>query len=56
MGKLFDNLYLVLAIGLGVAILLMAFPDSAYAPPNGILHGVLQWLHVFCGITWIGLL
>jgi uncharacterized membrane protein len=56
MGKLFDNLYLVLAIGLGLAVLLMAFPDSSYAPPYGVLNGVLQWLHVFFGITWIGLL
>jgi uncharacterized membrane protein len=56
MGKLFDNLYLVLGIGLGIAVLLIVFPDSAYAPPNGLANGVLQWLHVFFGITWIGLL
>ncbi len=30
---------------------------SGYRPPTGdTLNGVLQWLHVFFGITWIGLL
>ena len=58
MGKLFDNLGLVLIIGVAVAILIAIFPDSGYAPnPTGdMLNGVLQWLHVFFGITWIGLL
>src|SRR5438045_4051297 len=64
MVKLFGNLVLVIGIGLAVAILLMLFPDSGYsvAPgahagePNGIALSLLQWLHVFFGITWIGLL
>src|SRR5881275_3023211 len=57
MAKLFGNLVLVLAVGLAVAVLLMLFPDSGYRPPTGdLLNGVLQWLHVFFGITWIGLL
>jgi len=52
MGKLFDNLNVVLAIGLGLAIALMAiFHVEEYN-----LSAVLQWLHVFFGITWIGLL
>ena len=57
-GKLFDNLGLVLIIGLAVAILIAIFPNSGYSPnPTGdVLNGVLQWLHVFFGITWIGLL
>jgi uncharacterized membrane protein len=58
MVKLFGNLVLVLAIGLALAVLLMLFPGSGYAPnPTGdLVNGVLQWLHVFFGITWIGLL
>src|SRR5436305_7662734 len=57
MAKLFGNLVLVLAVGLAVAVLMMLFPDSGYRPPTGdVLNGVLQWLHVFFGITWIGLL
>jgi uncharacterized membrane protein len=57
MVKLFGNLVLVLAIGLGLAVLMMLFPDSGYRPPTGdLVNGVLQWLHVFFGITWIGLL
>jgi uncharacterized membrane protein len=57
MVKLFGNLVLVLAIGLALAILMMLFPDSGYRPPTGdLVNGVLQWLHVFFGITWIGLL
>jgi uncharacterized membrane protein len=57
MGKFFENLGLVLIVGLALALLIMVFPDSGYRPPTGDeLNGVLQWLHVFFGITWIGLL
>jgi uncharacterized membrane protein len=65
MAKLFGNLNLVLLIGLAVAILIALFPDSGYSVAagthygegaNGIAMSVLQWLHVFFGITWIGLL
>ena len=56
--KFFGNLNLVLFVGLALAVLLAIFPDSGYAPnPTGDwVNGVLQWLHVFFGITWIGLL
>src|SRR5690349_7451584 len=57
MAKFFANLSLVLLVGLGLAILIAVFPDSGYRPPTGdLVNGVLQWLHVFFGITWIGLL
>jgi uncharacterized membrane protein len=57
MSKFFGNLGLVLGVGLLVAILIAIFPDSGYRPPTGdLINGVLQWLHVFFGITWIGLL
>jgi uncharacterized membrane protein len=57
MGKLFENLGLVLITGVAVAVLITIFPDSGYRPPTGdLLNGILQWLHVFFGITWIGLL
>jgi uncharacterized membrane protein len=56
MGKILENLYLTLGIGLILAMVVMLLPDTAYAPPYGTLNGVLQWLHVFFGITWIGLL
>jgi uncharacterized membrane protein len=58
MAKFFANLWLVLFVGLVLAVLIILFPNSGYAPnPLGILiNGVLQWLHVFFGITWIGLL
>src|SRR5438270_1029145 len=57
MVKLFGNLVLVLAVGLALAVLIMLFPDSGYRAPTGdLVNGVLQWLHVFFGITWIGLL
>jgi uncharacterized membrane protein len=57
MGKFFENLGLVLIVGLALAVLIMVFPDSGYRPPTGdALNGVLQWAHVFFGITWIGLL
>ncbi|MEO7655252.1 MAG: urate hydroxylase PuuD [Sphingomicrobium sp.] len=52
MGKLFDNLHLILGIGLGLALALMAIFHA-----DTITHtAILQWLHVFFGITWIGLL
>ena len=56
MGKIFENLYLVLGIGVVLAVVVMLFPDTGYAPPYGTLNGVLQWSHVFFGVTWIGLL
>ena len=57
MGKFFDNLGAVLVAGLALAILIAVFPDSGYRPPTGdLLNGLLQWVHVFLGILWIGLL
>src|SRR5246500_2457224 len=57
MAKFFSNLTLVLIAGLVLAVLIAVFPDSGYRPPTGdLLNGILQWLHVFFGITWIGLL
>ena len=58
MAKFFANLWLVLFVGLVLAVLIAVFPDSGYRPPTGDLvnGGVLQWLQVFFGITWIGLL
>ena len=57
MGKLFENLGLVLIIGVALAVLIALFPDSGYRPPTGdLVNGILQWLHVFFGVTWIGLL
>ena len=52
MGKLLENLNITLGIGLVLAIALMAIfhVDEVNA------SAVLQWLHVFFGITWIGLL
>src|SRR5687768_5714999 len=52
MDKLFGNLNLVLGLGLVLAVALMAI-FHVNAPME---LGLLQWLHVFFGITWIGLL
>ena len=53
MDKFFGNLHLVLVAGLVAAIALIAYlgPDQAL-----LANYVLRWLHVFFGITWIGLL
>jgi uncharacterized membrane protein len=64
MAKFFANLTLVLIVGFALAVLIAVFPDSGYsvAPgahvgeANGVALSLLQWLHVFFGITWIGLL
>ena len=52
MGKILENLNVTLAIGVALAIVLMAalHVDVLTAPP------IFRWLHVFFGITWIGLL
>lgn len=52
MGKILENLHLTLAIGLALAIAMMAVfhVDMLNVPV------VLRWLHVFFGIVWIGLL
>jgi uncharacterized membrane protein len=48
---------MVLIVGVALSVLIAVFPDSGYRPPTGdLLNGILQWLHVFFGITWIGLL
>lgn len=52
MGKLLENLNMVLITGLVLAIgLMMGFHAEAITESV-----VLRWLHVFFGITWIGLL
>ena len=52
MGKILENLNAVLLIGLVLAIgLMMGFHAEAITESV-----VLRWLHVFFGITWIGLL
>ena len=59
MGKFFENLNGVLIAGLVLAVLVAVLPDSGYANSvgaNDLWLGVFQWLHVFFGITWIGLL
>jgi uncharacterized membrane protein len=52
MDKFFGNLHLVLAAGLVLALVVI------FAVPAGadIVPGIFRWLHVFFGITWIGLL
>ena len=57
MGKILENLNWTLAVGLGLAILLMLEPSYALAPGAADQAvGFFQWLHVFFGVTWIGLL
>jgi uncharacterized membrane protein len=54
MAKLFGNLHLVLVIGFVLAIAIMT--AGLVQGADLLWSGVLQWLHVFFGITWIGLL
>ena len=59
MAKFFGNLGAVLIAGLVLAVLIAILPDSGFANSVGaqdLWLGVFQWMHVFCGITWIGLL
>jgi uncharacterized membrane protein len=57
MAKFFANLGLVLFVGIVLAVVVILLPELGYRPPTGdLVNGLLQWLHVFFGITWIGLL
>jgi len=58
MDKFFANLWLVVAIGFGAALILMALPEftNAAGVSGGILTAAFQWMHVFFGVLWIGLL
>ncbi|AMK19170.1 MULTISPECIES: urate hydroxylase PuuD [Sphingobium] len=52
MAKFFGNLHLVLAAGL-VLSLVVIFAVPANTIPE---QAILRWLHLFFGVTWIGLL
>ncbi|MBB3983023.1 putative membrane protein [Sphingobium fontiphilum] len=52
MAKFFGNLHLVLAAGLALALVVMFAAHPGMVDANG----VFRWLHLFFGITWIGLL
>jgi uncharacterized membrane protein len=59
MGKFFESLGLVLITGLAIAVVIMVFPNSGYTDAAGtgdLVRSLFKWLHVFFGITWIGLL
>ena len=52
MGKLLENLHITLLLGLVLAIVvILAVPAN-----TDMAQGVFRWLHLFFGITWIGLL
>ena len=52
MAKFFGNLHLVLVAGLVLALVVMFGAHAGLVDANTIF----RWLHVFFGITWIGLL
>ena len=59
MDKFFANLWAVVLVGFGIAVVLVALPEYSIAPcvtSAGVAAGLLQWLHVFFGNMWIGLL
>ncbi len=55
MAKFFGNLHLVLLAGLVLAIIVIATAGSAYGRVPDV-NQIFRWLHVFFGITWVGLL
>jgi uncharacterized membrane protein len=55
MDKFFGNLHAVLAVGFVLALGILFSPFYTDYIVLDASH-VLQWLHVFFGITWIGLL
>jgi uncharacterized membrane protein len=53
MGKILENLNMVILIGVVATIALIIAP---FYSPATLAIGVFQWLHVFFGVLWIGLL
>lgn len=52
MGKILENLNITLLVGLVLAIaVILAVPAN-----TEMVQGIFRWLHLFFGITWIGLL
>jgi uncharacterized membrane protein len=57
MSKFFGNLHLVLLTGLVLAIVVIyAFSGWTGGTADALTNAVFRWLHLFFGITWIGLL
>ena len=57
MAKFFGNLHLVLATGLVLAIVVIAsFTGWTGETAKDLVDDVFRWLHLFFGVTWIGLL
>ena len=57
MGKFFGNLHLVLVVGLILAAaVIYGFAGWTGADSRSVVDDVFRWLHLFFGITWIGLL
>jgi uncharacterized membrane protein len=57
MAKFFGNLHMVLLTGLVLAIaLIYGFTGWTGSDPDSIVDDVIRWLHLFFGVTWIGLL
>ena len=55
MAKFFGNLHLVLLVGLALAVVMILTVGNLPGGAPG-LNQIFRWLHVFFGITWIGLL
>ena len=57
MAKFFGNLHLVLAVGVLLAIALIAnFTGWTGEGAKAVTDDVFRWLHIFFGVLWIGLL
>jgi uncharacterized membrane protein len=56
MDKILTDLKLTIAAGVVLALVLGGWFYSHGSDPQAIWLGAFQWLHVFFGITWIGLL
>ena len=56
MGKILENLHITLLIGLILAIGLLVGFHREELQSISAWAAVFRWLHVFFGITWIGLL
>ena len=46
----------MLIAGSALAVLIAVFRTGLSHARGDLLNGIFQWLHVFFGITWIGLL
>ena len=56
MAKFFSNLWAVVAVSVAIMVAVAFWAHGTYGNPAVYYNGFFRFLHVLCGIMWIGLL